>query len=328
MANPKVSVIVPVYNVEDYLEKCVDSIINQPFSDMEIILVDDGSPDNCGKICDNFAEKDSRVKVIHKENGGISDARNVGVEAANGEYICFIDSDDFMEPNLLDKLYGLAQKYHADIAVGGIYNCYINYRSPQCEKIIEFCCGKEEALKKMLEGVEIPGSLCSKLILRKLMGKRKFPVGKTYEDAFYLPELLLDAETIAVTTEPLYTYWHRSNSITTTAFSERSMDAISAYEHTLDVISKRQLNNLTEVALFRLWWSYFVVLDRILSTDNYRSIPQYRQVVKYLKKNWFNILKCGYFQKTRRISAVALKINVRLYRLMSKAKAKRDAINK
>lgn len=328
MANPKISVIVPVYNVEEYLERCVDSVLAQTFSDMEIILVDDGSPDDCGKICDNYAEKDSRVRVIHKENGGLSDARNAGVEAANGEYVCFADSDDFIEPHLLYRLYGLIEKYQADIAVGGIYNCYGNHKAPQCEKILEFSCNGEEALRKMLEGVEIPGSSCCKLILRELAKKRKFLIGKTYEDAFYMPELLLDAKKIAVTTEPLYNYWHRSNSITTRDFNERSMDVIGAYEYTMNLVLQKQLDDLTGVAAFRVWWSYFVVLDRILLMDNYREIPQYRQVVGFLKKNWFNILKCGYFQKSRRIAAVALKINVRLYRLLSTVKTKRDAINK
>ena len=94
---PKVSVIVPVYKVESYLRKCVDSILGQSFSDFEVILVDDGSPDNCGAICDDYATRDQRVKVIHKINGGLSDARNVGLDAAIGQYICFVDSDDWIE---------------------------------------------------------------------------------------------------------------------------------------------------------------------------------------------------------------------------------------
>ena len=112
----KVSVIVPVYKVEKYLNKCVDSIINQTLEDIEIILVDDGSPDNCGKICDDYAQKDNRIVVIHKTNGGLSDARNAGLEVARGEYIGFVDSDDYIAPEMISLLYGVCKKNSTDIA--------------------------------------------------------------------------------------------------------------------------------------------------------------------------------------------------------------------
>ena len=114
--NPKISVIVPVYKVEKYLDKCVESIVNQTYKNLEIILVDDGSPDNCPAMCDEWAEKDERIRVIHKENGGLADARNAGMDIATGDYIGFVDSDDWIEPNMYEVLLKNALKYDADIS--------------------------------------------------------------------------------------------------------------------------------------------------------------------------------------------------------------------
>ena len=115
-----ISIIVPVYNVEKYIHECVDSIINQTYKNIEIILVDDGSPDNCGKICDEYAKKDNRIKVIHKPNGGLSDARNHGIDVANGEWLMFIDSDDWIEPNMAEKLLHSALNNKADLAISSV----------------------------------------------------------------------------------------------------------------------------------------------------------------------------------------------------------------
>ena len=117
----KISVIVPVYKVEPYIRKCVDSILGQTFSDIQVILVDDGSPDQCGKICDEYAKQDKRVEVIHKENGGLSDARNAGVPYAKGEYIIFLDSDDYIEKDMLEYMYTRIQDSGADMATCGLY---------------------------------------------------------------------------------------------------------------------------------------------------------------------------------------------------------------
>ena len=114
--SPKISIIVPVYKVEKYIHKCIDSILNQTFKDFELILVDDGSPDNCGKICDEYAKKDSRVIVIHKENGGLSSARNSGLDIARGDYIGFVDSDDYIENDMYELLYNLCEENNCDIS--------------------------------------------------------------------------------------------------------------------------------------------------------------------------------------------------------------------
>lgn len=123
-SQPKISVIVPVYKVENFLDRCVESIVGQTYENLEIILVDDGSPDNCPAMCDKWAEKDGRIKVIHKENGGVSSARNAALDIVSGDYICFVDSDDWIDPGMYEFLYKNSQKYDADISCCGIFDDY------------------------------------------------------------------------------------------------------------------------------------------------------------------------------------------------------------
>lgn len=317
-----ISVIVPVYKVEKYLARCVDSILAQTYRDLEVILVDDGSPDRCGEMCDAYAEKDARVRVIHKPNGGISDTRNTGIEAAEGDFISFVDSDDYIEPKMLQTLYELQQKADADIVCCGICDRYESgdFLAVSDRKIIN--CSGEDALAYTLEGKYSAGSLCNKIIRRRILSGLRFLNGKIYEDAFFMPGLLFAAQTVVITTEPLYNYWHRSGSITTASFEKKHMDIIEAYEMTLDFV-KKNCPDLEEVARFRVCWANFVVLDRLLQVENYKQYPEYQQVVAYLKKNAGFIMRCRYFQKTRRIAAAALKMHAGLYRLLSKAHSKR-----
>ena len=124
MKNDLISIIIPVYKVEKYLEKCIESVLKQTYTNLQIILVDDGSPDNCGKICDEYAKKDSRIEVIHKINGGLSDARNVGINRANGRYIGFVDSDDYIKEDMYEKLINLIKEYNADVSICNLYDVF------------------------------------------------------------------------------------------------------------------------------------------------------------------------------------------------------------
>ena len=160
----KVSVIVPVYNVEKYIHKCVDSVLNQTLQDLEIILVDDGTKDNSGIICDEYAQKDARVQVIHKVNGGLSDARNTGMKVATSDYILFVDSDDYIKEDMVERLYDLAVRYEVDMSCCGVYNVYSSVTKPQCDTLEEFLCDNVEAFAHILVGQKIPGTICNKLI--------------------------------------------------------------------------------------------------------------------------------------------------------------------
>lgn len=326
MPSPKISVIVPVYKVEKYLNKCVDSIVKQTFTDTEIILVDDGSPDNCGKMCDDWSQRDSRIRVIHKENGGLSDARNRGIQESSGEYIIFIDSDDFIEPKMLEVLYGLATENDADVSVCGIFNCYKSKKTPQCEMLEKYVFSGVEALKEYFIGKRIPGGVVTRLIKTDIAKKLEFLYGKTYEDAYYSPKLFLTAKKVAVDTTPLYNYWHRADSITSMAFTEKAMDVVDAYERAYDTV-RENCPQIIDCAEFRVQWANFVVLDRMMLIKDYKKIPQYKGVVKYLKKHWLSIAKSKYFRNSRKVSAIALKFSVDLYRILSNANSHKKADN-
>ena len=206
----KISVVVPVYNVKKYLEKSFESIADQTYDNLEIVLVDDGATDGSGKLCDELAKKDNRVKVCHKVNGGLSSARNHGLLNATGDYIIFIDSDDYIHPDMISSLYSEIKRTDSDVAVCGIMNVYNTKEVPQCSDTeIVFECDREKFLKELLIGEKIPGSVCNKLIKKEIADKLQFPVGKIYEDAFYHLDLVKAAKSYVVITKPYYYYFHR-----------------------------------------------------------------------------------------------------------------------
>ena len=233
---PEISVIVPVYKVEPYIHKCVDSILAQAFSDYELILVDDGSPDTCGNICDEYAKKDARIRVIHKENGGLSDARNAGMKIACGGYVIFIDSDDHIDADMLSYLYENLTKADADMATCGIYEVYAD-RIEKQEEELEFVCSGEEAFRCILQGHTIRGEIWNKLIKRSCISDLEFPKGKLYEDIFYTVDMMQRIKKVAVGTKPKYYYLHRSDSITGKAYRPKLFDIIDGYTKNYQVLA-------------------------------------------------------------------------------------------
>ena len=212
MPRALISIIVPVYKVEKYIHKCVSSIINQTYSNIEIILVDDGSPDNCAKICDEYALKDKRIKVIHQKNMGLSEARNRGIEISKGEYIGFVDSDDYIEPTMFQDLYNAIIDNDADISICNFY-VISNKRKVAKNNFKRRNFNKIEALKGVLLDKDIQSYAWNKLYKRELFENIKYPIGKKYEDigtTFYLFE---KSNKIAYIEKPEYNYLNREDSI-------------------------------------------------------------------------------------------------------------------
>ncbi|MDD7764373.1 MAG: glycosyltransferase family 2 protein [Peptoniphilaceae bacterium] len=324
----KISVIVPIYNVEKYLKKSVESIINQTYKNLEIILVNDGSTDRSLEISKEYEKKDMRIKVYEKINGGLSDARNFGFNKSSGDYIIFIDSDDYIETDMIKSLYTNMKKEDADVSVCGVYNVYSNKKTPQCEdKNIYFVCNKIKFLKEYFIGKLIPGTICNKLIKREIASSISFPVGKIYEDAFYHYDLIKYAKKYVITTKPYYNYFHRENSITTKPYSKKNMDCIEIYKKFYDYILQNE-KTLTNEAFFRLSYAHFTVLDKMLVSKDYKKIDEYKNVISFLKNNYIDIFRNKNFRITRRVSAIALKINVKLYRyLLIKDNSKNKGVN-
>ena len=211
--NDKISVIVPIYKVEKYLKRCVDSIINQTYKNLEIILVDDGSPDNCGRICDEYAKTDDRIRVIHKENGGLSDARNAGIDIASGEYLSFIDSDDWVDENFINLLYKNIVENDADIAITGI-TCVYDDKSEDMYIPAQGCINNIRALELLNEtGYVYMVVACNKLYKKKMFDNIRYPKGRINEDELVIHKIFYEADKICLLTDKNYYYYQRTDSI-------------------------------------------------------------------------------------------------------------------
>lgn len=214
---PLISVIVPVYKVEKYLHRCVDSLINQTYPNCEIVLVDDGSPDNCPQICDDYASKNQNIKVVHKLNGGLSDARNVGVAESSGEYIAFVDSDDYVTENYVEYLYTLLEKNGADISIGGRYvideDGKVGTTSILNTPKQDICLNAYDAVKELCYGRLFGVCAWAKLYRRSLIESCKFPFGRLYEDLAIMPRLIGQSKLTIVGTEKIYFYQINDSSI-------------------------------------------------------------------------------------------------------------------
>ena len=219
-----VSVIVPVYNVEEYLGRCVDSILAQTYGNLEVILVDDGAKDSSGTICDAFAEKDPRVRVIHKENGGLSSARNAGIDVATGDWLEFVDSDDWLEPDAVGSLLELALKHQVELVVGGRWDVNAKTREKKkglCPRQQEVISG-EALVSRIFRWDNCDSSACDKLFARRLFREVRFPYGLVCEDVPIMYKIVLDAGRVALLDKPIYNYFHRIGSITYTGISDKN----------------------------------------------------------------------------------------------------------
>lgn len=320
----KLSIVVPVYNVEKYLRKCIDSILNQTFKDFELILVDDGSLDNSGKICDEYKEKDDRIKVIHKKNGGLSDARNCGIDASKSEFISFIDSDDSIAPEMYEILYHNLMNASADVSTCGYYRCYQDKKVPNFQEQEDdvYVLTNEEAIKGILEDKRVSVEACCKIYRKSLFDEIRYPIGRLSEDAFTTPTVLSKANKIVGTTKPLLYYLMREDSITTSNFKKRDLDVIDAYQLNYELVHKH-FPNLEKQGQFRVLWSYTYVLRKMLLSSELTDIEEYNRIVSYIRKNTVKIISNPYFSMQKKIAVICLLFSKSLYKKMIVAQAKK-----
>lgn len=251
-----VSVIVPAYNVADYLEKCVNSILDQTYRSIEVILVDDGSTDGeTAIICNRFAKIDSRVKVIHKANGGLSDARNVGIAASRGKYLSFIDGDDYVDHSFVEKLLKNAWKEGADIAVCSYSKVYDGKKISPNKTIDHKVFSNRSALLDLFTYPSLNEVMTwNKIYKRKLFTDNDilFPVGRLHEDNFTTYKTLFYAKKIVFFNEPLYFYLQRHNSIMGGQFRDDSKDILRAGDEIIDFVNKNIPNLTNQAVAYRL----------------------------------------------------------------------------
>ena len=278
MKEPLISVIVPVYKVEKYLNRCVKSIIGQTYENLEIILVDDGSPDRCPVMCEAWAEKDSRIKVIHKSNGGLSDARNAGIKVANGELIGFVDSDDWIVPDMYQCLYATMKADNSDVAVCGVEMVWEDGTlSRMLTQTGSRVLNREEAMGALIEESWLKQPVWYKLYKADIIRNILFPVGKYHEDAFWSYQAIGAAERVSVTDHVGYYYWQRNGSIMGEKYSLKRLDAIEALEQRQDYLESN-FPNLATKARCSLWFSCIYHGQKILqnlATQEQTSALQY-----------------------------------------------------
>lgn len=273
-SSPLVSVVVPVYKVEQYLHKCVESILRQTYRNLEIILIDDGSPDSCPDICDNYADKDSRVRVIHKENGGLSDARNAGLKIATGEWVSFVDSDDWVEPDFIATLLEVAQKNSADISVCAYTKVYDDKPGQKMaigeqQKVMTSI----EAMRDLLTYKKYGGVMTwNKLYKLSIFRDHniEFPKGKIHEDNFTTYKTYYYANRIAYTDKPLLYYLQRSDSIMNRDFDDRRTYMIEAAEEVNEFVAEHNLPLIDE-ATFMLMSSIMQCLQALHTSGDRRE---------------------------------------------------------
>ena len=250
---PLISVIVPIYQVEAYLRQCIDSILLQTHRNLDIILIDDGSPDGCPKICDEYAEKDNRIRVIHKENGGLSDARNAGLTIARGEYIGFVDSDDWIMPDMYEYLLQGICGYGADISYCGwvnIHETWVDYQNEQTDKVYTM----ETALNELFFD-RLKNFSWNKLYKAELWEKVRFPKGRNFEDILTTYKLFERSARVAILKEPKYCYRIRQGSI------------------------------MNEYGIANRWSIYTAIMDRY--KEVVPRLPQYRAALFRHIRNWY-----------------------------------------
>ena len=289
-----------MYKVEEFLDKCIQSVVEQTFKNTEIILVDDGSPDKCPEMCDIWAERDNRIKVIHKANGGLSDARNAGLDIATGEYIAFVDSDDWILPDMYEKMLHTMQSEKADICACNIRCCYSDHEVVLgCDKYIDG--NSEQILDMLYSDAKYPVSALNKLYKREVWEKLRFPVGKICEDAFTTFQLVHKSKRIVQMPENFYCYCIRPQSIMTSPFSIKRMDEEEAWRVNYQFV-KTHYPKLYKKA-FRFYIQKVHILIQTISTEQRQ---EFAQQFEYLK----NILKTNMMYVMLR-SGLSLKYRIK-----------------
>lgn len=258
-----VTIIIPVYNILSFLDKCLDSVCKQTYKELEIILVDDGSTDGSAITCDQWASTDNRIKVYHKKNGGLSDARNYGLSKATGSYIIYLDGDDWIAANAVEKLIHTAQEYHADFIQASYYYAYENYLLVYNEptNIIEY--NKENALKELISNGRIKNFAWGSLIKRELALQVPFVKGRYFEDSFWKYQIMELSNKFVYVASPLFYYRQRSQSISG-SFTSKNINLLIGTENRLQFIQKNypQLFNLALNKYWNLTFNYMLMAQQ------------------------------------------------------------------
>lgn len=300
-----ISVIVPVYKVELYLHRCVDSILGQTFTDFELILVDDGSPDNCPDICDEYAAKDSRVHVIHQENGGLSAARNAGIDwtfaNSDSQWLSFVDSDDWVHVEYLERLMNAAIEHNVSVSVCGLERTSGDFPIINEDDCVSRLWDVETFyVKKTVNAIVAWGKLYRKECFTQI----RYPVEKLHEDEFTTYQILFKQKQVAVIDAPLYSYFENSTGITRSRWNPRRLVSIEAKHQQINFFKQHDYQNAYERASFSLLWNIASHIKTIEAEEDSKYLPYVLKLRPLLRKE---------IRKNKQLLSLSLKKNYDLY---------------
>lgn len=311
LMNPLISVIVPVYNVERYLNQSVQSVLRQDYHNLEIVLIDDGSTDKSGKICDKLAKQDSRIKVIHKKNGGVSDARNVGIHESKGDYITLLDSDDEIDSDYVSYLYSLIERYKCPMSL-----CTHREYYEKTQNTAEYGNHEERVLDAktclwmMCYHDQVSTSAWAKLYHKDLFTNIEYPVGKKFEDIGTTYQLFIKSKKVACGFMPKYTYRIRENSITTSKYDVSKLDMLEMTDKMArDVLTIYP--ELSKAVARRRMYARFSTLNQLIGTHRAEKIKS--EITKYIKKGALKLLFDKYAPIRDKIAVLLLFVSPRMY---------------
>ena len=301
MDNPTVSIIIPVYKVEKYIRTCIESVLSQTYTDWEMILVDDGSPDKSGEICDEYAQQDNRIKVIHKENGGLSSARNAGLDLPpQGEYVTFLDSDDFWHPEYLSVMVKMCLEYDAEIAMCSVMRGKdTNY--PQSFKL-QHDTKSYEMHNAFVSGV-VDIIMCAKLFKKSLFDGIRMPVGFINEDDWTTWKLFFKSNKIAITTDALYYYTVNDTSIMANAKKKPDLRYFGAYEERIAFFKDKRMEDLEHCSRLQFCKSLLLTYRHSKLSDDERQ-----KVKARFDENWRKLKHSPYIRSFYKVLFTAFHI--------------------
>ena len=314
---PLISIILPIYNIEQYLPKCMDSILNQTYKNLEIIMVDDGSTDSCGHMCDEYRKKDSRIVVLHKSNGGLSDARNYGIRNANGKYIACVDPDDYVDNSYVEYLVGLVMKYGTKMSICQHRVIYDSGKIKENGRPGDECLGTEKCLERMLYHDVIDTSAWAKMYHRSLFSSVEYPNGKLFEDIGTTYALMMQCDEIAVGYESKYTYVFHNNSIVNSSFKLSKLDMLDMTDKMAkDVCAAYP--GLEKAVKRRQVYARFSTLNQMLDVEGFEYISVRENIIRYILANKNFLIKNSKCSNRDKIAVVLLKLGFPLYRMIWK----------
>lgn len=304
MQQEKISVIVPIYNVEKYLKRCINSLLKQNYENYEIILVDDGSSDDCPDICDEYANKYEKIRVIHKKNGGLSDARNTGVENCNSDYVIFVDSDDYVESDMLLLLWSAKKKYKADIVCTPLIYEYPNGVKKYPQKFENFVTDFETAQAGILRRKYSGASACAKLLPVEILKKYPYPKNELMEDLQIIFWHIGEAKRVAFISSYVYHYVQRNNSISYSDIKIKNIiKTIKIIKQIINTTKNVQVKNAAISGIFDMVAYYSASQQKILRKNR-------KKLQRILKKYIFTMLKDPENSRVRKIKFILLAGNM------------------